>query len=335
MKNRTPGVRLPIQRKLFLFFLFAIILPLLLFGSFLFSQQMNVLENEVQQAAQRELVQMAERLNLEFAQVQAVSNLFYLDEEITRLLEGFEAKTLPEDEVQQLLQQRMNHYSTGLNNLRFQAAVIAPGGRVWGGTGSKPLYLQPAQIAWYARLQKRTTDILWVADEGAQAVFSTPGYPYICLVRQLHNRTTWEPVGTLVLGISELDILKMYYGYVGWDQSCYIVNRSDALVSRVDNLNGSLLGTLSPEEYASFSGSFIKKVGGARYLVNYYTISSTQWKIVTFSSLSSRLHNFAGVLTAYFTILALYLVITVVLSGLMARQFAKPITNLYSSIQKV
>lgn len=336
MKKYTGGFRLPIRRKLFLFFLFAIIIPLLLFGSFLFSQQVRVLEDEIEEAAQRELAQMAERLNLEFMQVQAVSNLFYLDEEIALLLQNA-GQHLPEEQAAQQLAQRISHYNTGLNNIRFKAAIVTPDGKIWGdipGTVQQEA-LQLEAMPWYTQLQKRTSDIIWVADDALNRVFSSPQYPYICLVRQLHNRQTWEPIGTLVLGIAELDILKMYSGYVGWDQSCYIVDSEDTLVSSVENFSNFTSSGLLPEDYANFAGSLITGKGNNRLLVNYYTISSTQWKVITCSDLGARLGTFAGVINVYFIILALYLVITVLLSGFMARQFTKPITNLYSSIRKV
>lgn len=329
--------RFPIQRKLFLFFLCAIIIPLLLFGSFLYVQQLRVLEDEIASASQRELVQIAERVNMELIQVQAISNLIYLDEDITELLKR--ANTLQADEdtayLQQALTRQIGRYNTGLNNFSLKAAVLDTGGRAWGGIEQQSL--QDCETrAWYQQLVQRSSDLLWVQDSQLDEVFSTTDYPYIYLIRQLHDRSTWQPLGTLIIGIPELDLQKIYYGYVGWDQSCYIVDRNDHLISEVNNLNFELFPQAIISNTVAYSGAHhIEGTGQGRLLVNHYTILSTQWRIITISNLASRFSRFSTVLGVFFFILLLYLGITVILSSVMARWFARPINNIYSSILEV
>lgn len=329
--------RIKIQSKLMLIFLLTIVVPLIFFGSFLFSQQLRTMENAASNSAQRELIQMADRLSLEFTQVKSVSNLFYLDKYLAAFLNdnysSFDKVAVEQYDMSSIA----NKYNSVLNNTYFQVAIVATDGKIFG----NPMFLKNMPYMdlevqpWYSVIKSNQFNIIWTSDPYLDVMFSSPGYPYIYVIRQLHDLETWERIGTLIIGISELEIKKMYSGYVSSTQSTYILDDKKSIISYIDNLGLEQDVVQQFDNLENYSGSFVYGSGRQKKLVSFHTINATQWKIITYSDLNVLLEGFSDVRNISLLILLLYLIATLILSYVLAKRFVVPINNLYTNMARV
>jgi Predicted signal transduction protein with a C-terminal ATPase domain len=295
------------------------------------------MNNEASTSAQRELVQMADRLSLEFTQVRSVSNLFYLDKNVSAFLKDYNSSSDDKAAQRHGADSMANKYNAALNNIYFQVALIARNGKVFGNPMFKNdiPYIFLEDKPWYSSFKNNQSEIIWTSDSTLDNMFSSPGYPYVYVIRKLHDLDTWDTIGTLIMGISELEIKKMYSGYVSSTQSTYIMDGKHHIISYIDNLG---LGDDALQHFnnlENYSGSFVYSSGPRKVLVNYYTINATQWKIVTISDLNALLMGFSSIRNIFLLILALYLVATIILSYVLAKRFVVPINNLYTNMARV
>ncbi len=326
-----------IQTKLMMLFLCTIVVPLIFFGSFLLSQQITTTESEASKSAQRELIQMAEKMSLEFSQIQSISNLFYLDSDLSNFLIDYNNSESSGVKNIHDIDRIVTKYNSGVNNVYFQVAIIALDGKVIG----NPMFLNKMPtidlnvMPWFSSIKSTQTSIIWTGDPKLDILFSSPGYPYVYVVRNLHDLKTWNRTGTLIIGISENEIKKMYSAYVGDSQSTYILNGNDEIVSQIDNQHLGVESLLPFEKLQNYSGTFNYGSGNKKQLVTFYTINSTQWKIVTFSDMGVLLQSSNSVRSAFLAIMVLYLIATIILSYVLAKRFVVPINNLYNHMAKV
>ncbi len=326
-----------IQTKLMLIFFCTIVIPLIFFGSFLLSQQIITTENEASSSAQRELIQMAEKMSLEFSQIQSISNLFYLDSDLSNFLGDYNNSERKVAKNIHDIDHIVTKYNSGVNNVYFQVAIVALDGKVMGNPMflNKTPIIQLSEMPWFASIRKTQTNIIWTKDSKLDTLFSSPGYPYVYVVRDLHNLSTGARIGTLIIGISENEIRKMYSSYVSDAQSTCILNENDEIVSQIDNQQLGIESLLPFENLRNYSGTFHYGSGDNKQLVTFYTINSTQWKIVTYYNMGVLLQSFDSVRSVFLSIMSLYLIATIILSYVLAKHFVVPINNLYSHMAKV
>jgi len=329
--------RIRIKNKLMLIFLLTIVVPLIFFGSFLFSQQLRIVEDAARSSAQRELIQMADRLSLQFTQVKSVSNLFYLDKYLASFLKeyysSFEKGKVEHNDAGSIV----NKYNAALNNTYFQVALVATDGKIFG----NPMFLKNMTYLdleiqpWYPSIKSNQSNIIWTRDPYLDELFSSHGYPYMYIIRQLNDLETFNSTGILIIGISEIEIRKMYSGYVGSTQSTYIMDDKHHIISYIDNLGLGEDYVQRFDNLENYSGSFVSGSGSQKKLVSFHTINATQWKIVTFSDVSALLVGFSHVRNIFLLILLLYLIATIILSYVLAKRFVVPINNLYANMAMV
>lgn len=337
MKYHTFQMKIKIQTKLLLVFLFAIFIPLIFFTSFLFSHQMRIMENESTKSAQRELVQMADRMSLELTQIVSISNLFYLDNDLSKFFKNYNSSFTQLKDGDYDISSIVNKYTAGVNNTNFQNAVVALDGKVFGNPLflNKMPYLDLESQLWYSSFKNNQTNIICISDPYLDRLFSSPNYPYVYIIRQLHNLETWERIGTLIMGISENQIQKKYSGYVSSTQSTYILDDNDNIISYIDNLDLGASPLKHADSFRNYSGSFVYDSGKQKKLVSFHTINATQWKIVTFSDINALFTTFSDVFNVLLFIMLLYLVATIILSYVLGKRFVNPINNLYNNMARV
>ncbi|KUO73942.1 MAG: hypothetical protein APF77_01665 [Clostridia bacterium BRH_c25] len=326
-----------INTKLFLIFLSTIFIPLIVFALFLYNHQIRLMESESKKSAERELVQMADRISLEFTQIVSVSNLFYLDRDLGSFLKDYNSTFSEDFEEPYDINSILNKYSAGVNNTNFQCVVVALNGKVFGTPMflKKMPYLDIESRQWYPSIKNYQTSVIWINDSYLDKLFTSPDYPYVYIIRQLHDLETWDRIGTLIIGISENQIRKKYSGYVGSTQSTYILDNKDHIISYIDNLDLSNSPLGLADRFRNYSGSFVYGSGEYKKLVTFHTINSTQWKIVTFSDINALFTTFSGALNVFLMIMLFYLITTTILFFALGKRFLNPINNLYNKMAKV
>lgn len=333
MKVRNLFTNMRIQTKLTLVFLLTIAAPLLFFGTFLLNTQIDLLESVASNSAQRELIQMADRMSLQLTQIKAITNLLYLDEDLNALLSGYSAENPKLDK--RTIHSVVSRYNAGLNNLYFNVAIIMPDHKLYGNAlhSASISSLDITDTNWYKFINGRMSNTIWTTDEKLDTVFSTPSLPYIYAIRQIYDRHSWKPIGIMIIGFSETEIKKMYSGYVSSYQSAYILEESGQIISSEDNQN--LHFPIDISMLNNYSGSYMQSISSTRQLVTYHTINATQWKIVTISDLDILLDEFSSAKNIFITILCLYLIAATILSFILPKKFLVPLKQLYHNMALV
>ena len=71
-----------LRTKLVLYFLFGFVIPIIIFGVLLFSLQFRNSETYLVRTQETSVFQLADRISQELRDIRAISNLYYLDDEL-------------------------------------------------------------------------------------------------------------------------------------------------------------------------------------------------------------------------------------------------------------
>ena len=326
-----------LSTQLTILMILLISLPTLIFTIFTLQQQTDLSRQDEIRSSYESTVQLATRINSELKGYASVSNLFYLDTTLCRTLLDYREGLLPEEEAQTRLRDLSNRYNAGMTNRTFSTLIVAEDGTPFGNAlfGEEESRLSLSGRDWYGGLFSSQTRQLWVEDAYLDSLFSTSGYPNIYLVRKLHDRQDWSPVGTLILIVSQLEIERIYASYVSSLQSLYILDRDMQTVSRVDNLG---LGDFPEEAFPmllSYSGAIAETGLPGAELLSYYTIDISQWKLVCRHDIVRSMQPFDRSRQQYLLLMAVCLVAASVLSSLVIKHYISPIRTLRRQMDEV
>ena len=222
MREKHP---LTMRTKLIFMFLGLIVLPLGFFGTMLFSIQQNVTESYVVESLEKSTTQLAERLNQELQAVCGLGNLYYLDGELAEGLSAGDGLHLRLEPVRELL----SKYSAYPGRIYADASVLTPEGELYGGRSYTGI-LDPAAAR---ALPAESGNTVWRSHldfpEGAVSG------DYVYAVRALHDHSTWESTGTLLLSVRETELRKIYSGYLTESQNAYLLDPLKAFWNLIIN----------------------------------------------------------------------------------------------------
>lgn len=328
--------RISIQEKLSYIFILTIVIPLIIFSFLLFRNQNKMIEEKIIDSVNRETIQTSDMISHDFLNIKSITNLFYLDEELNKILIDYNSgkiKNLEEFNFNKI----MSKYNSGINRINFQTIIITNDNKIYGNAMFKDKVnkINLESENWHRILEKSPANIYWIKSPILDTIFTTTDYPYVYIVRKIHDRSTWKPVGTLVLGISENEIRKMYSGYVSENNSVLIVDEKNNLVSNIDNLNLNMDTNIIKDYLHHHSGNFKYKINGQNLLVSYYTINATGWKMFSFYDLNSLLSAFDSINNRFVLLIILYLALAILIALISLKGFTKSINLLYCNMEKV
>jgi two-component system, sensor histidine kinase YesM len=328
--------RIIIQTKLMYIFLSGVILPLLIFSIVFFQIQNNSMKNDSVENTSKELIQISALLDTKLGQLKSTSNLLYLDEDLNNLIKEYNSNSADKADTIKI-KAILNKYNAGMNNTTFNSIIILNNGNIMGDAIliNNANTFDSENKDWYRSLIKNPGDILWIKDSALDKIFASPGQDYIYIVRELHDRKTWKKTGILVLGISEKELEKLYYGYVNDTSSIYILDENNNLISSVDNLYFNEVPKVVNNYLYNYSGNLIQKMNNKNILMTHYTINTTKWKIFMLNDLDQLLSNYNSINNLYLFIIIVYFSITLILCSVLLKKFIKPINILYYNMEKV
>lgn len=321
------------------FMMFLLIsIPTLIFTTLTLQQQSNMTRKELVEQSYDSTIQMADQINSELKSYLSISNLFYLDDSLSIILQDYQSGLLTAAEAREPLYDISNRYNAGMSNRAFSVLVAAEDGTLFGNTffGKKAASLSLEDRDWYHVLLSSTqTRQLWVRDPYLDSLFSSNGYSNIYLVRKLHNHQDWSNIGTLILIISELEIEQVYSSYVSNQQSLFILDRDMQVISSMDNLSVQASLEDFQSQLLSYSGTFTPSNQGRAGLVTHYTINTPQWKLVCYYDTASFMHPFEKSQRQYLLLMAVCLIVAAVLSALIIQHYLSPIRTLREQMDEV
>lgn len=312
--------------------------PTLVFTTFTLRQQSAITRDEIVSTSYDATVQLADQINSELKSYNSISNLFYLDESLTRVLSQYRDGQLTAEAAQPLIRDISDRYNAGMSTRSFSVLVVAEDGTAFGNAlfGEDLCQLTLPRRDWYQSLFSTTqTRQLWVQDSYLDARFSVNGYPNLYLVRKIHDREDWSNLGTLVLIVSELEIEHIYSSYVSDQQSLFILDRDLQLISSMNNLALGPFSQDTQDQLFGYSGTFYPASSQGDSLLTFCTIDSSQWKLVYCNNIASTLHLYEKSHWQYLVLMAVCLVVSVLLSTLVVKHYISPIKTLREQMDEV
>ena len=337
MKHRRLREYTPIQEKIVLCLLLTIVIPLLIGIPILQNWQSGANEAAIQTINRERSDQTSEQLDMIYEQINAVSNLYFLDTEIEGILRNgriYDYEQLKEDNDKIVrLQER---YDKTLPKVNLHVTIISEDNRIYGdstyNTAEVPLSAKQRQW-WYQQLLEMPWQTLWIRDDYLDELHGVSGGRYIYSVRFLKRFDDWENHGILIVSFLESDLVKLYANTVPSAGSVFILNRDGSLVSQIDNAqvgSSQFLATL-PGDYST---AYNTQINGLEYQVVTNTVRNPLWRTVIVTpaqQLQNKYKNFSTlpVLTA------LFVVLTAIFSVLFSHYIVKPIERLTKNVQQL
>lgn len=329
-------LRLSIQNKLFLIVFFTIVLPMIIVGTVMLNQQRKMIRNEAIRAAQKDINQISDIMSNELNHLKSISNLFYLDEEIHALLRQ-EKDFVTDDGFEAAMEKALGSYNASMARIDFKTVLISKNGRIY---GSAPNIREMKEYpymnsSWHKALEVNTSRLIWTSDRSLDAIFSLNSMTHMYLIREIHDPLTWKSLGTLILGISENEIRKMYSGYITNEQSMFLVDDENRVISYENNLRiTSGVETMEPYLY-QVSGYKLIKDESKELLMSHYTVNANKWKIYTFNDMDVLTARLSKANQSYVVTLIAFFIISTVVSLLFIREFFHPLKALNETMRTV
>jgi two-component system sensor histidine kinase YesM len=167
-------------------------------------------------------------------------------------------------------------------------------------------------------------------------VFSTPGYPYVYVIRNLYDFETWTKIGILIIGFSENNLLATYSSYAKEYENIYLTDTSCNIISSVGNLNLPDSFKLPLHQIDGFEkGNINIPIGNDDYLLTFTRLKSPFWKVIILTSLRIPLSSSNYVKNSFIILIIIYVVIVCISSFFISNAFLRPIHDLSQNISKM
>lgn len=326
-----------LQKKMMSILLILTVIPFSIIFAFVYVQQSKLIDQTVSGVAKHEFQLLSEHINSMLFQASETSSLFFLDEDIDRLL-SWKPDTEAELHLrEQQLNACMRRYSANISGISFYTALLDMDGSIYG-TGLKIKGLSYDQLTerpWFSRFYKSSFEIIWTTDSFLNEFFVSSPSECFYIIRQMKNRDTWEDLGLLILAIPGSQIVKSSIGYVQDNVNFYILDNSK-VISFFDPIGfGKNYIPSHPEISTISESSFIASADGRKYLVNSGVLSRSKWLIVTYTDYLTQLSAFFYTKALYLLLIGFYILLASLLSYQMSKRFLAPIKHLHQSMQAV
>lgn len=327
----------PIQTKMFFCLILTVIVPLSVFIPMLQVYQNTANEEEIKLINQERSNQTSEQLDMIYGQINAVSNLYFLDAEIesvlrTGLIYDYRQLALDNEKIVRL----QERYDKTLPKVNLHVTIISEDNRIYGdssyNTSEVPLSGKKKQW-WYRQLSDSPWQTLWIKDDYLDDLHGVSNGRYIYSVRFLKRFDNWENHGILIVSFLESDLVKLYANTVPKAGSVFIINRDGSLVSMIDNANVYSPDFLSrlPEGYST---AYKEKINGMDYQIVTNTVRNPLWQTVIVTPDQQLQIQYKNVsLIPILTIL--FIVVIVAFSMIFSHYIVKPIERLTKNVQQI
>lgn len=314
-----------LRTKLVFYFLFGFVIPIIVFGLLLFSLQFRNSEKYLVKSQETSVFQLADRISQELRDIQAISNLYYLDDELITGLSEEAAGT--NVDLHEKLDQMARTFSSGLGTMNADIALLDADGVYFSNASN----LKRPSAQQLSSLVRRQGNLSWFTSFSFEEGTVEPSMLYA--YRPLHDRTTWEQVGALLISIKENALQKIYAGYLTEAQNAYLIDNQGNVISCVDNqgVSYAIPGSILP----LYSGSFRDTADGVPQLVSYYAIQSAGLKLVVASDLTALRIPYRQTTLVFLGILLLYVILALTATYFLPRRFVRPIQELQANIYLV
>jgi two-component system sensor histidine kinase YesM len=329
-----------IQQKLLISFVALIVLPLGLFGYISLAITRHTIEEQASAAKLKSLGLISQKLDIMASDLSAISNIYFSNADLRSLLTSPPGDTAYQERLQQqFLNKLIITYRYAYTWLEYYTSIFG-----FNGAELHTFYSGPKigidtfkDDVWFQEAQRQNGGIVWVSNPSLKLKPTINEDHYVSAVRMLKDFESDTVIGLLMVNVGESFLYKQYAAAAQTGERMLIFDGSGTIISAADKKTlGDSIRTAS--YYGSFvggEGHFNAQIGSEPMLVTYYKVDSTDWTIVSYTPLNTLLQNVNQAKWLTLVVLAALLLLSVLVSYVIASRLSIPIRQLFSSMKKV
>lgn len=338
-------IQMSLKKKLLLFLMLLIILPVTLNGIITYDAMASfTMEREVEHA-QRLSQQIINTFDLYFRSVDKLSyQVAYSDSASIWLKSDYEREGELGEYRYRMDQMSAYRFLNGMSNTVYgvdSISLYADDGHVFYGfsVGQLNFDYRLESEEWYGKLKASNGEKLLVGPYLSRLTDLNDRH-VISLVRKVLDLQSFLPVGTIVIEVDMDEMFATHLGYVrqSMDSSLFIMNEDSGVIysSADSRMQGETIDPNVLERIGNtHAGSFRIRQNNEDALVTFYKSGFTGWTVVNIISSSELLHGIQTVRNNAVFITGMLVIGAVLLSLLFSNYIVQPLHKLVHMTQMI
>lgn len=333
--------RSSIQHKFLISTICLILVPLGVFGFITLQISKNSIESQVSQSNLKTLGQIAEKTDMLLDDVIAVSNTFYLNDEInhaftTEITENSYEEAHLRAAFDRLLTNsiysfgKLQYHVTllGLNGLEQSTNPLNKNIRI------RDIVNEP----WFKMAAEAKGRILWITEPIPGLMATEDGRSTFHAVRISNRFETGAPTGLVMISVNATTIRSLYESALDEQREIVIIGDDGRVIS--SQADGKILTNVKDRSYywkiqQYESGYFVDRENETEQLISFQTIGKTGWKLVSYTPTKVVLSSLNRIQLIVSVVFIIVVLLAIGASYVMAKRLAIPIKRLYRDFTRV
>ncbi|MGG1554811.1 cache domain-containing sensor histidine kinase [Paenibacillus ferrarius] len=332
--------RSSVQHRMLLAFLALVVVPLSIFSYFSLTISSNTIEKQAGEAKLKSLGLISQKLGIMASDLTAISNIYFSNEELRSLLQSPAGDQAYQERLQRQFLTKLivsyryaytwlDYYTSifGFNNVELHTFYSGPKIGIDTFRGD----------SWFQEAVKENGGIVWITNPSPSLTPTINDDYYVSAIRLLKDFESNRAVGMLMINVGESFIYKQYGDAASEGEQILIFDRGGTVVSATDKHRLAESMTQAPyyKQFTGDEGRFNVTIDRKPTLVTYHKVSSTDWTIVSYTPLNTLLANVTR--SKWITLIGLagLMLLSVILSYVIASRLSVPIRRLYASMKRV
>ncbi|KRE58320.1 cache domain-containing sensor histidine kinase [Paenibacillus sp. Soil750] len=330
-----------IQNKYLISTLCLILIPLGVFGIITLQISKGSIESQVSQSNLKTLGQISEKTDMLLDDVIAVSNTFYLNDEINYAFTAeVQENSYEEVRLRSTFERLITNSIYSFGRLQFDVTLLGLNGLE---QTTNPLNknIRVRDIVgepWFQRAAEAKGRMLWITEPIPGLIRGDDGRSTFHAVRISNRFESGAPTGMVIISVNANTIRSLYEGALDDQREIVIVSDDGSIISA--QANGAITTNIANRDYYKKiqhydSGYFIDKEANAEQLISFQTIGKTGWKLVSYTPTKVVLRSLNQIQLIVSIVFIIVVLLSIGASYVMARRLAIPIKRLYRDFTRV
>lgn len=325
-----------IKRTLLLGIICLVTLPLIFIPFITTDMYQKKLENQIRESSQQNLSQIANNLQFIITSMVATANVLCDDQDIIEVLEKEIPKTKQENfSNYKTIESRIASISSS-SLIPYNADIFILGERDEIYSSVSLIDYQKSIQEIKRRKEKEIRDIgyyiLWIAPMEVHA----SGFSNSIALAKTINSSTSEVLGVVIINLYiDKNIQRIFASnFTETSDEILLLNENNDLIYSTKEKATSIEDSITSMMTGSY-GSFTSMVSGEDKLINFQTISRTNWKLVQLSSYHQTMRDILLLRNNTIVVNILFFMVSIIMAGIFANYIAKPMHELCELMGKL
>lgn len=337
--NPLEGYEMTMQKKILLFIIVVILVPMVLIANRINKLYLDMLERKVLEVSGQTLTQISNNVDMLINNMISASNVIALDNEAISILEKEKAGYR---EAQSITDKLVKAQGSVLYAYNSDMVLYDFHGNYYTASGESA-YQNMEEVTkeeWFQKTLELDGFVYWTSPDENNLEFSNYPPGTFCMSRVIKGRSYAERYGVLLVCVSpyerQSDFWRIKDGSLSGD--FYVADNNDIVIM---SSNETMLGSNLKEkgiDSSVLTGNTGKReivIQGKNYIVNYIKNTKSSFKIIQCIQEQDLVEEGTGIRKLNVIVNVLLILILLVFSFVFSRSITRPVTELCSSMKLV